>query len=440
MAACSEAGAPSPRPGASSTGGAGGVAGAGGGAGGGGGAGEACSICRASECQSELDACAATTECAPWLSCLNACDSRECTDKCDQEHTEVARVYHGIYACSCDRCGAECTPAQSCEQQCVDDAPLPLLNTAPPTLAETGLFASNTAPLTLASYVRHFVPRYPLWSDGAAKDRYIYIPKCSTIDTSDMDHWNFPIGTRLWKTFTVPVSAGVGKRVETRLLHHYAAGRESWIYAAYQWDESAPDDPALAISRPAGVTNADGTDHDIPSEKECVNCHGKLPERVLGFSAFQLSHAAAGDDVDIQRISNRGWLTAPAPKGFEVPGTPVQQAALGYLHGNCGNCHNSNGQVPPGSPLLLRLLVSQPDYAATDVVTTTVGVATFGEDSPGNSMLRIAPGEPANSSVLVRMSTRGTDLQMPPLVTTSTKVADIDGGIADVTAWVNSLQ
>ena len=121
VAACSKAGAPSPPSGASSTGGAGGTGG-----GAGVGAGEACSICRASECRSELDACAATTECAPWLSCLNACDSRECTDNCNQEHPEIARVHHAIYACSCDRCGAECTPAQSCEQQCVDAAPLPL--------------------------------------------------------------------------------------------------------------------------------------------------------------------------------------------------------------------------------------------------------------------------------------------------------------------------
>ena len=35
----------------------------------------------------------------------------------------------------------------------------------------------------------------------------------ATIDDSDMDHWNFPVGTRVWKTF-----AFANKVVETRSL------------------------------------------------------------------------------------------------------------------------------------------------------------------------------------------------------------------------------
>jgi hypothetical protein len=298
------------------------------------------------------------------------------------------------------------------------------------------------APLTLAANVRHFVPKYPLWSDGADKDRYIYIPSCSTIDTSDMDHWEFPVGTRLWKTFTV-ASAGVaqGVRVETRLIHRYGTGRSDWLYAAYQWDETAPDDPASATPVPAGVINANGTTHDIPSEEACVDCHGKLPERVLGFSAFQLSHDGIGNDLDIERTSNLGWLTVPAPEGFAVPGTPVQQAALGYLHGNCGGCHSDRGeQIPAASPMLLRLSVDQTDYAQTDVVATTVGIPTFNEEGVTSGTLRIAPMDPESSSMLIRMQARGTELQMPPLDTTSTKLPDTQGGVADVTAWVNSLQ
>jgi hypothetical protein len=320
-----------------------------------------------------------------------------------------------------------------------DTDALPPTSTAPPTLAETGLY-SNAAPLTLAAHVHHYVPKYPLWSDGADKDRYIYLPPCSTIDTSDMDHWKFPVGTRLWKTFTVPSSgAGAGKRIETRLLHRYGSAQGNWLFAAYQWDESAPDDPSAAILVSDGVTNANGTDHDIPSETQCQNCHGKLRERVLGFGAFQLSHPAAGDDLTIESLSNRGWLTVPAPQGFEVPGTPVQQAALGYLHGNCGGCHNSSAQLPPSSALLLRLLVGQTDYATTDIVASTVGVGTFGEPLKSGAF-RIAPMDPTNSSVLTRMQARGSEQQMPPLETTSSELPDTAGGVAAVAAWVASLQ
>lgn len=321
--------------------------------------------------------------------------------------------------------------AAGCDASSADA--LPVTSSAPRTLAETGLF-SSTAPLEVAPNVRHYVPKYPLWSDGAEKDRFVYIPSCSTIDTSDMDHWKFPVGTRLWKTFAVD-----GARIETRMLHRYGAAQTDWLFATYQWNEDTPDDPTMATSVPDGVTNANGTDHDIPSETQCQSCHGKLRERVLGFGAFQLSHPANGDDLTIQTLSNMGWLTVPAPEGFEVPGTPVQQAALGYLHGNCGGCHNSGAQLPPSSPLLLRLLVGQTDYAQTDIVQTSVGVATFGEPAASGAW-RIAPKDPSNSSVLTRMQARGSELQMPPLETTSSELPDTQGGVADVAAWIASLQ
>lgn len=317
---------------------------------------------------------------------------------------------------------------------------LPPTRTAPRTLGETGLFSQGT-PLGVAANVRHYIPGYPLWSDGADKDRYIYIPKCSTIDTSDMDHWKFPVGTRLWKSFRAAAAGGSGEpqRIETRWLHRYGPAQSDWLFAVYQWDESTPDDPTAALAVSEGVKNANGTEHDIPSEAECQNCHGKLRERVLGFGAFQLSHAATGDDLTIETISKMGWLTVPAPDGFEVPGTPVQQAALGYLHGNCGGCHNSSAQLPPSSALLLRLLVGQTSYASTDIVISTVGVATFGEPAVSGAF-RIAPADPANSSVLTRMQARGSDLQMPPLETTSSELPDTAGGVAAVAAWVASLE
>ena len=65
----------------------------------------------------------------------------------------------------------------------------------PPLLSQTGLF-SDIASRTLSSGVLTYTPRYPLWSDGAGKDRFLYIPPGRPIDTSDMDRWVFPAGTR----------------------------------------------------------------------------------------------------------------------------------------------------------------------------------------------------------------------------------------------------
>jgi hypothetical protein len=86
------------------------------------------------------------------------------------------------------------------------------------------------------------------------------------------------------------------------------------------------------------------------------------------------------------------------------------------------------------------LLVGQTAYAQTDSVKTTVGVAVVTQNQPAiKDKLRIAAMDPDNSGLLIRMQARGTGLQMPPLFTHSTKVADTEGGVKAVTDWINAI-
>ena len=420
--------------------------------------GEQCTACGATECVDTLKSCSDSPECSAWLGCVQACDTTGCVKTCDAMHAAAARVYTAVYDCMCTSCKDDCMGAGACAKKtCVEENPLATDNpsTAPATLAETGLYATLDGaggdgagaaggasgvdlamPIAIASYVRVFEPKYPLWADGAVKDRYVYIPKCSTIDTSDMDHWKFPVGTRFWKTFSI-----ANKAVETRMLHRFGPNVGDWVYAAYQWDVNKPLDPSAAKwTADAAVPNANGTTHDIPGKGQCVQCHTTgLTERVLGFSAFQLSHPTAGIDVTIKKISDLGWLTKPAPDGFAVPGNAVQQAALGYMHGNCGGCHNDSANIPNGGPQILRLSVAQKDYLTSDPYVSTVGVAVISGQAGIAGKDRIKAMDPANSAILIRMEARGTGLQMPPLGTDSTKVADTDGGVKLVTDWVKSI-
>ena len=98
---------------------------------------------------------------------------------------------------------------------------------APQDLRETGLYADAE---TLQIDPKHlaFSPQYPLWTDGAAKRRWISLPPDSAIDASDPDAWIFPVGTRLWKEFSFN-----GRRVETRYMERRPDGQ--WLYAAYAW-------------------------------------------------------------------------------------------------------------------------------------------------------------------------------------------------------------
>jgi len=305
-----------------------------------------------------------------------------------------------------------CVPSQP-----VDDDP-----NVPTVLSATGLYA-DIVTHSLASGVESFQPLYALWSDGAEKLRFIELPECTQIDTSNMDHWSFPVGTKLWKEFRVG-----GARIETRLVKRIGPGEGDYIFAAYQWNAAATE----ATHVPDGVIDANGTTHDIPATWECTTCHGHSPERVLGFGAVQLSHDGPGLTLAI--LSAQGRLTMPHPK-FILPGNATTQAALGYLHANCGHCHN---ETPNGAwfnaPFVMRLSVDDLTPADTGVYQTAIGSPLETFSHPGITH-RIAPGDPAASCVHYRMSVRGTTDQMPPFGTEQVDPA----GMAAVDAWISGL-
>ena len=316
----------------------------------------------------------------------------------------------------------ECVPG-SCPAPCIDDIKLPALPTAPATLAETGLY-SDAAQKTLAAYARAYQPAFQLWSDGAEKARHVYLPKCAKVDTSDMDHWDLPAGTRLWKEFKRN-----GVLVETRIIHHFGPGVEDWMFAAYQWNAAGTTTTYV----PLGVPNAGGTPHDIPSEGQCRQCHGRLVEKVLSFSAIQLSHTLPGETM--ASLSTAGLLSVPNAAGFTVPGTADERAALGYLHANCGNCHNdADGFID----MHLRLLVAHTTVQGTDAYRTAVNKPTANfqcGDAGVGGCNRIQPGSAATSAVVMRMSSRSTGVLMPPL---ASEVVDTTG-VGAVSAWINAL-
>jgi hypothetical protein len=294
-------------------------------------------------------------------------------------------------------------------------------------LSQTGLFA-DVANAVHAADVLPFEPLYKLWSDGAQKQRWIHLPATELIDSSDMDHWIFPVGTKAWKEFS-----SNDKRVETRMLHKVAEDR--WVMIAYQWREDLSDADAV----PAGVVNARGTQHDIPSNAQCVRCHGNLPDVLLGASAVQLSHALPG--VTLEKLSNEGHLTHPAPHNYILPGSAAAKAALGYLHANCGHCHN------PGSPVYTALKARSPYTGGPRLWETVAGLGSVEQtDGYASTVLQpnailphlhiIEPHDPDHSELVVRMSQRGaSSLQMPPI---ATKVVDMEG-LAKVRAWIQSL-
>ncbi len=285
-------------------------------------------------------------------------------------------------------------------------------------LGATGLY-SDLAGDVLAEGVREYRPEIELWSDGASKRRWVQIPEGEVIETSDMDNWSFPVGTRAWKEFTRD-----GVRVETRLLEKTAVGQ--WDMVAYVWREDGSD----ALAAPDGVANALGTEHDVPEGKDCQSCHDGMSDTLIGVSAVQLDHDLGG--LTLAELAREGLLSHAPTGALDPPGDGVARAALGYLHANCGNCHNERNSF-----LALRLWLRADELGsveATGAYRTSVDV-TAEKSLDGHPATRIiAPGDP-NMSLLHERMVRRTKGAMP---TVGSEVPD-DTGIALVADWIRSL-
>ena len=300
----------------------------------------------------------------------------------------------------------------------------------PDLLSETGLYA-DIGDKEIHPAVRYFRPEFQLWSDGAEKERWIYIPECDSIDTSDMDSWSVPVGTRLYKEFLVD-----GQRIETRLIERIGTGPRDFAFASYLWSEDETEATKVA---PEGLQNAHGTSHDVPSKAQCFMCHGSyaygggVPSRALGFSAIQLTHADSG--LDLAALETAGALSSAPITAPSIPGTAEDRAALGYLHANCGNCHNGSSDRVPQVDLSFWLDHDLDSVEDSDAWRTAVGQPTkLFKDQHVTG--RIVPGDPSHSAVLYRMGLRGNPGQMPPI---ASETPDTEG-LAIIEEWIGGME
>lgn len=337
-------------------------------------------------------------------------------------------------------------------------------NPMPTLLSQTGLYEDITAAeKKLGAGVYAYNVSYALWSDNAEKHRWVYMPPGAKIQTDafagalGMAFWQFPKGFKLWKEFR-----SEGKLIETRLLQKKGDGIGAWYMVSFKWNDAGTEATAI----PDGEANAMNTMHDIPAVKACEDCHSTMYDNALGFSALQLSH----DDpnagaMTLAKAAELGWFTVPpAAEGYKLPGTKAESDALGYLHANCGMCHNQFSKVfqakssmdlwtrldqigtVEGTAAYLSMVCDQwPDKTA---YPTAPPLATCGaghavganmDIKDISKMKRIVPKDVPNSSVHDLMSLRiagmADPIQMPPL---GTEIAD-PTGLKTVEDWINSL-
>jgi hypothetical protein len=144
--------------------------------------------------------------------------------------------------------------------------------------------------------------------------------------------------------------------------------------------------------------------------------------RELDYAGVVAPQLEALADIDVFD----GPVPATTPMtDYRDPDADDEPRARAYLHANCGHCHRPGGWVPPDLDMDLRWTTPTPQTRLCGVPPQYS--STFQADS------RVAPGDPAQSLVWLRLATRGA-WQMPPV---ATSIPDPHARV--VRTWIEGL-
>jgi hypothetical protein len=239
----------------------------------------------------------------------------------------------------------------------------------PQTLADTGCFSDVAARSPIDGIVG-FELNSPLWSDGAAKQRYIVLPPGESLTYTDTGAFGVPVGTILIKEFLLEAVLGDPTTlfpVETRFLVKRCEElvcAEPWQGYSYQWNDQGTEATLLvgaaSVTKDWTVGGGDGTStgahtHTYPSRAQCVRCHNSTAGRTLGLQAAQLDRSydyGRAIDHQLRALATAGILggvTQDDPVALPRPHDPTNSRELrtrSYLQTNCAHCHRQFGEQP----------------------------------------------------------------------------------------------
>ncbi|MGF1464885.1 MAG: PQQ-dependent sugar dehydrogenase [Sandaracinaceae bacterium] len=290
----------------------------------------------------------------------------------------------------------------------------------PPLLSATGCMSPDDPTEPAEAFVPYEVVS-PLWSDGAAKRRWLALPEGAEVGIGPDGDLDVPVGTVAAKEFTLD-----GQRLETRFLLHRAPGE--WVGYTYRW--TSPAEARLVeapVTAPVG-----GQDWLYPGPGQCLRCHTQAAGRTLGLDLRQLARDVEhGGEArpQLEVLTDAGVFGSPPdpPAVLVDPGderAPLGARVRSYLHANCAGCH-------------------RPDHSTRAALDLRAEVPLGGTglcdpprlDDLGLEDARVvAPGAPERSVLLARMnSVRGE--RMPPLASSARDL----GALQLLETWIAGL-
>lgn len=262
----------------------------------------------------------------------------------------------------------------------------------------------------------------PLYSDGADKLRFVYVPKGPELVAEGAGLLQFPVGSALIKTFAF--GEGAERRlIETRVLLHRTDG---WVALPYRWNEQQTDATLVLAGGRLELTTPTGEaiSYRIPNKNQCKECHG-LDGVVtpIGPKARNLSNAW----LAMMGLAQEGAATMPL---WEARGSAdLAMAARAYLDVNCAHCHRP-GAAASNSGLDLRW--EQTDLARLGVLKRPVAAGR----GSGGLEFDIDPGHPERSIIAYRMGSTEAGVAMPEL---GKSTVDAEG-LALIERWIREME
>lgn len=266
----------------------------------------------------------------------------------------------------------------------------------------------------------------PLYSDGADKLRFIYLPDGEMLKADGEGLLQFPVGTAIIKTFAF----GEGedrKLIETRVLLHRESG---WTALPYKWNEEQTDATLALAGARLALTRPDGKaiSYRVPNMNQCATCHAKDGEvipigpkaRNMDIGWFYLAQAAGV-------LGEVPQLATPFPR-WSDENAATDSRARAYLDVNCAHCHQPGGSASNSG---LDLRWEQDDPHAIGIRKPPVAAGR----GAGGHKVSIAPGDPNASILLYRMQSTEPSVAMPEL---SRSTVDEDG-VAVIRQWIEEM-
>jgi uncharacterized repeat protein (TIGR03806 family) len=314
-------------------------------------------------------------------------------------------------------------------------------------LSQYGLFVGDAASQEPVAGVIPYDLNSALFSDYAAKYRFVKLPPGMHANYREDDVFEFPVGTVIAKTFAYHRDArdpSQGRRlIETRILKRDPDG---WVGLPYIWDAAQTDAVLDVAGDTVDVTwvHTDGrsrtNNYIIPNANQCKGCH-KAGESMLpiGPKARHLNREfayAEGTENQLDHWSRAGAL-AGAPASALAPRLAVwddpksgslEERARAWLEINCAHCHSPDG---PARNSGLDLLASQKNPTAFGILKPPVAAGL----GSGGLQYDIVPGKPDQSILAYRIASTHPGVMMPEL---GKRLVHADG-VALIRAWIAAM-